>query len=111
MILTKKELEIMTLLWTEKIPMTSAEIVAASIKRTWKDSSIHIIMKKLIDKEAVVFSSPKPTGTNNAKSYIPKISFEDYTLSTIRNMDKYGKSSKCIDYDVIIEGIMKMKEG
>ena len=109
--LTAKEMEVMILLWIKKIPLTATEIVEASDNRTWKESSIHIIMKALLRKGAVVLSSPKPTGTNNARSYAPTSSFEEYALSIIYEMDEYSKPSNCIDYDMIIEGIKAMKEG
>ena len=111
MILTAIELQVMILLWIIKVPLTSAEIIAASYNRTWKDSSIHIIMRSLLRKGAVVLSSPKPTGTNNARSYIPAFSFEEYALSIIYEMDKYSKPNNCIDYEMIINGIIAMKEG
>ena len=109
--LTAKEMEIMVLLWTEKIPMTANEIIEASKTRTWSKKSIYIMMNSLAEKRAVLHSTPKPTSTNNAKSYIPAISYEDYTLSIMCSMKEYSKSGMSIDYDKIIEGIRAMKEG
>ena len=57
--LTKKELEIMAVLWNRKFPMTATEIIEASINRTWKENSIYIV-------------SVKPTRTSLVAKFNPQ---------------------------------------
>ena len=44
--LTKKELEMMNVLWQSETALTASEILKASTNRTWKDKSLHILIKK-----------------------------------------------------------------
>jgi len=105
MSLSKKEIEIMKVLWKTNAPMTNAEIIAASEDPSWKESSIYVIMNSLISKGAVVLCGLKPTSTNNARSYMPTLSAEDYTHNLIKNLD-LG-----IDYDRLVKLVTKLKEG
>ena len=50
---TKKEQELMEVLWKAGRPLSSKEIVENSIDKTWKDSSIHILLNSLLDKGAI----------------------------------------------------------
>lgn len=50
---TKKEQELMDVLWKAGRPLSSKEIVENSIDKTWKDSSIHILLNSLLDKGAI----------------------------------------------------------
>lgn len=42
--LTKKEVEMMTVLWRSETALTASEILKASTDRTWKDKSLHILI-------------------------------------------------------------------
>jgi predicted transcriptional regulator len=105
--LTKKELEIMSILWDSKIPMTATEIVEASDNRTWKKGSIFTIINTLIKKGAVVLAHHKPTSTINVRSYRPAITAEEGFLLSMLD---WGQSAGVrFDKDVLIESIMKME--
>ena len=52
--LTKSEMAIMEILWEEGKGLTATEIVnIAGEKKTWKDSSIHLLINKLLDKGVI----------------------------------------------------------
>lgn len=104
--LTDKELEIMALLWQSKSPMTAAEIIEASSDRTWKESSIYIIMNTLKNKGAVVLACHKHTGTNTARAYEPAITADEYTIESIDSMSNKGID---INIDAIIESLRARK--
>ena len=46
--LTDKEMEVMVVLWDNGSPMTAAEVIEVSDKRTWRDNSIYTILNTLI---------------------------------------------------------------
>ena len=78
--LTEKELEIMTLLW-EHGPLTCSEIIKLSdSNRTWKENSIFIIMRSMMNKGYVAVEDYKPTQTRNAKVYSAVVSCEEYAV-------------------------------
>jgi len=109
--LTGKEMEIMAVLWGRKEPITASELIETSSDRTWKENSIYIIMNTLIKKGAVELTYYKPTGTNTARAYKAIITAEDYALSSVASIKKFGKSGIPIDIDVLIKGIREMEEG
>jgi predicted transcriptional regulator len=106
--LTDKQLEIMSILWKRKVPMTTCEIVAASDNRTWKERSIFSIINILIDKGAVALASCK--GEKNAREFKTAVTFEEYTLLSLQEKTQPDKLGIQVDYDVLIEGILKIKE-
>ena len=54
--LTNNELEIMELMWKMKRPLSRTEIIDLSPDRSWSASSIHILLNKLLEKEAIEVS-------------------------------------------------------
>ncbi|MCL2842491.1 MAG: BlaI/MecI/CopY family transcriptional regulator [Oscillospiraceae bacterium] len=82
--LTNIELEIMHVLWKSGTPMTATDIVAASPKRTWKETSIHVILRTLQAKAAVVLDRYIPTTGRAAAAYIPALTAGQYALSQIQ---------------------------
>ena len=51
--LTKSEMEIMDVLWGSDKPLSRADLLARSEEKTWKDSSVHILLNGLLQKGAI----------------------------------------------------------
>jgi len=85
--LTDIELEVMDVLWKSREPMTASDIVVASPKRTWKDTSIHVILKTLQAKNAVVIDGYVPTTGRTAKTYKAVVTTVQYVASNVREFD------------------------
>ena len=51
--LTKSEMQIMDVLWAADRPLSRAGILAASEEKSWKDSSVHILLNGLLKKGAI----------------------------------------------------------
>ena len=45
--LTKSEMEIMDVLWGSENPLSRADLLARPEEKTWKDSSVHILLNGL----------------------------------------------------------------
>ena len=102
--LTDKEIEIMTVLWGSKTPLTAAEIIDAAGNCTWKEGSIYVIMKSLIKKGAAYLAARKPTASKNAMAYAAAISSEEYTVAYIK------KTGIEIDVNALIEQLLELEE-
>ena len=76
--LTKNELEIMEVLWQAGEPITSSEIVKRSVKKSWKDSSIHILINSLLNKEAIQEVGFVRAGKGYGRTFGPTESGEQY---------------------------------
>ena len=81
--LSKNELEIMRLMWEEKRPFSRTEIIAASPNRSWKDSSIHILLNSLLKKEAIIIDGFVRTGKNYGRTYVSAITEEEYVAEQL----------------------------
>lgn len=79
--LTKKEQELMEVLWKAGRPLSSKEIVENSIDKTWKDSSIHILLNSLLDKGAIKEAGYVRTGKGYGRTFEPTESGENIMLS------------------------------
>ena len=76
--LTKKELEMMDVLWGSETALTASEILKASTDKTWKDKSLHILINSLLQKNLIVVDGFKRMEKVYARSFIPAISQTDY---------------------------------
>lgn len=81
--LTKSELEVMEVLWQAERPLSKSEILTMSENKTWKDSYIHIILKSLLEKEALVEAGRVRTGKTFGRLFSPKISCEEYYAENV----------------------------
>ena len=51
--LTKSEMEIMDVLWASSVPLSRADLLERSEQKSWKDSSVHILLNGLLQKKAI----------------------------------------------------------
>ena len=56
--LTKSEMEIMDVLWDAGKPLSRADLLDRSEEKTWKDSSVHILLNGLLQKGDAFFEGP-----------------------------------------------------
>lgn len=106
--LTDKEMEIMGVLWRSQSPMTAMELIEASDNRTWKENSIYTIMNTLVKKEAVALTHHKPTVTNTARAYMPKLKSEEYTAHYVSSIIEAGID---ISIPALVECLAKIEKG
>jgi predicted transcriptional regulator len=90
--LTKNEQEIMELLWEEDRPLSRSEITELSVYRSWKKSSIHILLNSLLNKGAIKVDGFVRTGKNYGRTYFAAISPEEYHIMQFKQGDNYLKS-------------------
>lgn len=76
--LTKSEREIMDVFWESEDPLSRADLLKKSINKSWKDSSIHILLngmlKKGVIREAGVVKCSKTYG----RTFLPTMTREEY---------------------------------
>lgn len=67
--LTKNEIEILEVLWNAKKPLTGKEIIKFSKNKSWKDSSLHILLNSLLKKGAIIESGFVRTGKGYGRTF------------------------------------------
>ena len=98
--ITPSEYEVLEVMWNTGKEMTASEIVEISKNKTWKSSSVHLLMASLLKKDLVEISGFKKTTKNFARTFKPSISKSDFIINEAleffhNDLDKF--------YDVLIE--------
>ena len=81
--LTKSELEIMNVIWKADRPLTRGEILKFLNDKTWKDSSIHILLNGLMKKNAICEAGFAKSGKTFGRVYAANLSGEEYYSSKV----------------------------
>lgn len=81
--LTRSELEIMDALWDAGKPMSRADLLAYTNDKTWKDSSVHILLNGLLKKEAIVETGFVKRNKTYGRVFAPACSREAYYAQAV----------------------------
>lgn len=81
--LTKSELEIMDVLWSASEPMSRSDLLEHSEEKTWKDSSVHILLNGLLQKKAIREAGFVKRIKTYGRTFTPTLTREQYYAETI----------------------------
>jgi len=81
--LTKSEMEIMDVLWGENVPLSRADLLARGEEKTWKDSSVHILLNGLLQKGAIREAGFVKCSKTYGRTFAPALTREEYFATTI----------------------------
>ena len=81
--LTKSEMEIMDVLWGSDKPLSRADLLARSEEKTWKDSSVHILLNELLQKGAIQEAGLVKRSKTYGRIFSPTMTREEYFATTI----------------------------
>ena len=77
--LTRNEMEMMEVFWKEGRPLSRTEIIKCSPKdKSWKDSSVHILLNSLLKKGAIREAGYVRTGKGYGRTFEPVESSEEF---------------------------------
>lgn len=78
MILTKSEMEIMDVLWSSQGPMSRSDILENSPQKSWKDSSVHILLNGLLKKGMIQEAGFVKRSKTYGRTFAPSMTREQY---------------------------------
>ena len=81
--LTKSEMEIMDVLWDSDKPLSRSDLLDRSEEKTWKDSSVHILLNGLLQKGAIQEAGLVKRSKTYGRVFLPALTREEYFASTI----------------------------
>ncbi len=81
--LTKSELEIMDVLWNTGEPMSRADLIDHSEEKSWKDSSVHILLNGLLAKNAIREAGFVKRSKTYGRVFAPNLTREEYFATTV----------------------------
>lgn len=83
MVLTKSELEIMDVLWGAESPLSRADLLERSEEKNWKDSSVHILLNGLLQKEAIREAGFVKRSKTYGRTFAPTMTREQYFANMV----------------------------
>ena len=81
--LTKSEMEIMDVLWGAGEPLSRADLLSRSEEKSWKDSSVHILLNGLLHKGAIREAGFVKRSKTYGRTFLPTLTREEYFATTI----------------------------
>ena len=81
--LTRSEMEIMDVLWEAHAPMSRSDLLSRSQEKTWKDSSVHILLNGLLQKGAIREAGFVKRSKTYGRTFVPTLTREEYFATTI----------------------------
>ena len=81
--LTKSEMEIMDVLWAENAPLSRSDLLARGEEKSWKDSSVHILLNGLLQKGAIQEVGFVKRSKTYGRTFAPTLTREEYFATTI----------------------------
>jgi len=81
--LTKSEMEIMDVLWEDGGALSRADFLERQKEKSWKDSSIHILLNGLLNKGAIREAGVVKRSKTYGRTFLPTMSREEYFAATI----------------------------
>lgn len=81
--LTKSEMEIMDVLWEAGEALSRSDLLERSVEKSWKDSSVHILLNGLLQKKAIREAGMVKRSKTYGRTFLPTMSREEYFADTI----------------------------
>ena len=81
--LTKSEMQIMDVLWASDVPLPRSDLLEQSEQKSWKDSSVHILLNGLLQKGAIREAGFVKRSKTYGRTFSPTLTREEYFATTI----------------------------
>ena len=81
--LTKSEMQIMDVFWASETPLSRSDLLERSEEKTWKDSSVHILLNGLLAKGAIREAGFVKRSKTFGRTFLPAMTREQYFATTI----------------------------
>ena len=81
--LTKSEMQIMDVLWAADVPLSRSDLLERSEQKSWKDSSVHILLNGLLQKGAIREAGFVKRSKTYGRTFEPTLTREEYFATTI----------------------------
>lgn len=81
--LTRSEMEIMDVFWAAQEPLSRSDLLERSVEKTWKDSSVHILLNGMLQKGVISEAGFVKRSKTYGRTFLPTLTREEYFASTI----------------------------
>lgn len=107
--LTKKEMEVMEILWDAGEPLARQDLLdrAAERKCSWKPNSIHILLNSLLDKRAIRVAGWYLNSRKLGRTFQPVVSREEYSLMQVRTALENASRLAGLESKKVLQSLLK----
>ena len=95
--LTRSEMEIMDVLWGSDRPLSRSDLLAHSEEKSWKDSSVLILLNGLLQTGAIHEAGLVKRSMTYGRVFAPSMTREQYFAQTIFGHEFLGGSNGFFD--------------
>lgn len=81
--LTKSEMQIMDVLWDSDVPLSRADLLEHAEEKSWKDSSVHILLNGLLEKGMIQEAGFVKRSKTYGRTFAPVLTREEYYAAVI----------------------------
>ena len=81
--LTRSEMEIMDVFWAAQAPLSRSDLLAHSQDKTWKDSSVHILLNGMLQKGVIREAGFVKRSKTYGRTFVPTLSREEYFAAVV----------------------------
>ncbi len=81
--LTKSEMQIMDVFWEAGQPLSRADLLERSEHKSWKDSSVHILLNGLLQKNMIREEGFVKRSKTYGRTFLPNMTREEYFAAVI----------------------------
>ena len=81
--LTKSEMQIMDVFWEAGEPLSRSDLLERSEHKSWKDSSVHILLNGLLQKDMIREVGFVKRSKTYGRTFAPTLTREEYFATTI----------------------------
>lgn len=81
--LTKSELQIMDEFWASSAPLSRSDLLEMEGEKSWKDSSVHILLNGLLKKEAIREVGFVKRSKTYGRTFAPTMTREEYYAQAV----------------------------
>ncbi len=81
--LTRSEMEIMDVFWEAGQPLSRSDLLARSEGKSWKDSSVHILLNGMLQKNVIREAGFVKRSKTYGRTFLPTMTREEYFAATV----------------------------
>ena len=81
--LTRSEMEIMDVFWASESPLSRSDLLSCSDGKTWKDSSVHILLNGLLSKGLIHEAGLVKRRKTYGRLFAPSMTREEYFVENV----------------------------
>lgn len=104
--LSAHELAVMNTFWEAERPLSKSEVIELSPNRSWKDSTIHLLLNSLLDKGYIKVDGMVKATKHYARTFSPTMTANEFLVNQITQSGLLNKQTGA-SFSGVISGLIE----